>query len=113
LELRHTGSLHLLYVTLRYTRLLPEGAWVLECAAFHQIPPCFILFDFQYLSSKKKKFKKKKTPILDLWLYFIVICGSIYWRILAQCGFGPSQELRLVSVSNHHCQLRLWVSFNG
>jgi hypothetical protein len=53
LQLRHTRSLPLLYVTLRYTKLLPEGAWLLECAAFHQIPSGFILFDFQYFSSKK------------------------------------------------------------
>jgi hypothetical protein len=54
LQLHHIGSLPLLYVTLRYTKLLLEGAWLLDYVAFHQIPSSFIFF-----------------------AYFVVINGSI------------------------------------
>jgi hypothetical protein len=27
-------------------------------------------------------------PLTNIIAYFVVICGSIYWRILAQCGLA-------------------------
>jgi hypothetical protein len=61
-----------------------EGAWLLECVALHQIPPCFILFDFQYLSSKKKKKKKTSFRFMalfycDLRLNLLVNLGTMWF----------------------------------
>jgi hypothetical protein len=75
---------------------LPPTATTFRCrqaaaAVVHRLQPppsCQTPTTFPMNSKRKKKKKKKiENPYFEfLYVYFVVICGSIHWRNLAQNG---------------------------